>query len=78
MPSANRIAPGGWLFHVLNRGNARMEVFEKDADYQAFEVLLGETLERFAMRLLAYCHAFTHQNELDHPCRRSIARVQRR
>ena len=55
MPRTNRIAPGGWLFHVLNRGNARMEVFEKDADYRAFEVLLGETVERFRMRLLAYC-----------------------
>jgi putative transposase len=55
MPRTNRIAPGGWVFHVLNRGNARMGVFERDSDYQAFEALLRETCERFTLRLLAYC-----------------------
>lgn len=55
MPRINRVAPGGWVFHVLNRGNARQEIFEDDGDYLAFEALLGETAERFRMRLLAYC-----------------------
>jgi putative transposase len=55
MPRTNRIAPGDWVFHVLNRGNARMEIFRKDADYAAFRALLAETLERFRMRLLSYC-----------------------
>ena len=32
-----------------------MEVFRKDRDYEAFEALLGETLTRLRMRLLAYC-----------------------
>jgi putative transposase len=43
------------VFHVLNRGNARMTVFEKSADFKEFESLLRETCERFKMRLLAYC-----------------------
>ena len=43
MPRTNRIAPGGWVFHVLNRGNARAEIFADEADYRAFEVLLRET-----------------------------------
>lgn len=55
MPRTNRIAPGGWAFHALNRGNARMEIFSKDADFRAFEAILRETSERFAMRLLSYC-----------------------
>ena len=55
MPRTNRIAPGGWVFHVLNRGNARMAIFENDGDYRAFEGLLCETTERFKLRLLAYC-----------------------
>jgi len=54
MPRTNRVAPGGWVFHVLNRGNARDEIFEDDGDYLAFEVVLRETAERFRMRLLAY------------------------
>jgi putative transposase len=55
MPRTNRIAPGGWVFHVLNRGNARDEIFEDVGDYLAFEAVLRETAERFRMRLLAYC-----------------------
>lgn len=38
----------------MNRGNARAEIFEDEGDYRAFEGLLGETISRFKMRLLAY------------------------
>jgi len=55
MPRTNRVAPGGWAFHVLNRGNGRLRLFAKDADYRAFESVLRETAERLRMRLLAYC-----------------------
>jgi putative transposase len=54
MPRTNRIAPGGWVFHVLNRGNGRDDIFEDDGDYLAFEAVLSETAERFRMRLLSY------------------------
>jgi len=42
-------------YHVLNRGNARGEVFHKDDDYAAFLKLLVQASERLPMRLLAYC-----------------------
>ena len=42
-------------YHVLNRGNGRLEVFHKDDDYAAFLRLLCEASERVPMRLLAYC-----------------------
>jgi putative transposase len=42
-------------YHVLNRGNARAEVFHKDDDYAAFLKLLAEAGERHEMRLLGYC-----------------------
>jgi hypothetical protein len=45
MPRTARVAPGGLVFHVLNRGVARMQLFEKPADYQAFEQVLRETLD---------------------------------
>ena len=54
MPRTARIAPGGMVFHVLNRGVARMQLFEKPADYQAFEQVLGETLGEYPMRISAY------------------------
>jgi putative transposase len=42
------------VFHVLNRGVARMQLFEKAADYQAFEQVLRETLDESPMRICAY------------------------
>jgi len=42
-------------YHVINRGNARCEVFHKDEDYLAFVKLLSNAHERVPMRLLAYC-----------------------
>jgi putative transposase len=43
------------LFHVLNRGVGRMQLFFKDKDYAAFESLLLETWESQPMRICAYC-----------------------
>lgn len=50
-----RAAPGGFVYHVLNRANARLKIFEKDADYLAFERTLAEIQERVPMRILAWC-----------------------
>ena len=47
---------GGICYPVLNRGNNRMAVFHKDADYQAFVdlmILSGERARYRPMRLLA-------------------------
>jgi hypothetical protein len=55
MPRTARVAPGGMAFHVLNRGIARMQVFEKTGDYEAFERTLCETLRQTPMRICAYC-----------------------
>jgi putative transposase len=41
-------------YHVLNRGNARQQVFHKPDDYAAFVKLLVQAQERFSMRLLAW------------------------
>jgi len=55
MPRTARHAPGGMLFHVLNRGVGRMRLFLKDADFEAFERILAKTLETRPMRIAAYC-----------------------
>jgi hypothetical protein len=43
------------VFHVLNRGVARMQLFEKAGDYEAFERVLSETLQEAPMRIGCYC-----------------------
>src|SRR5579862_4496622 len=46
--------PGGTVFHVLNRANARARIFAKEADYAAFERVMKETIARKPMRILGY------------------------
>src|ERR1700688_576404 len=55
MGRPHRAAEGGYVYHVLNRANARMPVFEDEGDYEAFETVLAQAVERTETRLLAYC-----------------------
>ena len=36
MPRTSRASRGGFVYHVLNRGNGRSDVFHKDDDFAAF------------------------------------------
>ncbi len=60
MGRPKRAAPGGWVYHVLNRANARIPIFTKDEDFEAFERVLQEAVERTGMRLLSYCLMRNH------------------
>ena len=55
MPRTARASAGDCCYHIINRGNARAEVFHADGDYQAFLNLLGQASQRLPMRILAYC-----------------------
>lgn len=54
MGRPKRASRGGIVYHVLNRANARMSIFDKDEDFEAFERILEEAVQRFDIRLLAY------------------------
>jgi len=61
MPRRPRISTGGYVYHVLNRGVARLDIFEDDADFSAFEEVLAEALARMpGVRLLSYCLMSNH------------------
>ena len=55
LPSTVGIAPGGLVYHVINRGVGKNKLFFKDDDYLAFERIIQETLEKRPMRILSYC-----------------------
>lgn len=55
MPRQPRKAFGGEVYHVMNRGNCRMDIFRKPSDYLAFLELLEEGRRRTGMRILAFC-----------------------
>jgi putative transposase len=50
-----RASQGGYVYHVLNRANARLPLFQKDGDYEAFERVLAEARQRYDVPILAYC-----------------------
>ena len=54
MPRQPRADEAGKIYHALNRGNARNPIFFKDADYEAFERIIADGLEKFPVDLIAY------------------------
>jgi putative transposase len=69
MPRTARASAGNVVYHVINRGNARTEVFHKPDDFLAFEALLGLACERLPMRVLGYCLMPNHFHLVLHPRR---------
>ena len=55
MGRPHRAATGGLVYHVLNRANARLPLFEGQADYEQFLAVLTEAHRRVAMRTIGYC-----------------------
>ena len=55
-----RVAPGGLVYHVLNRAVARLPLFRKEADFDAFERIMQQALEQRPTRLLAWCLMRNH------------------
>ncbi len=55
MPRAARKAPGGQVYHVLNRAVGKRHLFGKDADFEAFQRVLIEAHQRHPIRILSYC-----------------------
>lgn len=69
MPRTARIAPGGVIFHVLNRGNARSRIFEKDLDYEAFSRVIAETAKLIPVEIFAYTVMPNHWHMVLRPTR---------
>jgi putative transposase len=55
MPYRQRTATAGIVFHVLNRGVRRLQLFDRPQDYRAFLKVFGEAQQRIPLRCLAYC-----------------------
>jgi putative transposase len=54
MPRSTRSILGGYVYHVLNRSNARAPLFLKEVDYLEFERILEEAFRRVLLRTLGY------------------------
>ncbi|MES2135182.1 MAG: transposase [Patescibacteria group bacterium] len=67
MPRIQRTDIGNHVYHVLNRANARAQIFDSKEDYLLFESILEEAVEKFDMRLLAYCLMPNHWHFVLYP-----------
>jgi putative transposase len=60
MPPIARTAPGGLVYHVLNRANGRLRLFSKDDDVLAFQSVLLLAHRRVPIRILDWCLMSNH------------------
>ena len=67
MGRPKRAADGGLIYHVLNRANARLPIFEKEGDYEAFERILAQSVKRTGTQLMAYCLMPNHWHLVVNP-----------
>ena len=69
MPRTVRVAPGGVIFHVLNRANARARIFDKNLDYEAFLSIIGETARLIPVEIFAFSIMRNHWHMVLRPTR---------
>lgn len=67
MPRHARVTVGGIVYHVINRANGRVRIFDEARDFQHFESLLCEGVELVDMRVLAYCIMPNHWHLVLYP-----------
>ena len=67
MPRVNRVDISDVVYHIINRANARMQIFDKDQDYLLFEKVLADAKEKFDMRILSYCIMPNHWHLILYP-----------
>ena len=60
MPRQARKAPGGLIYHVLNRAAGKEVLFRHERDFAGFVRGLHETLERTPIRICAFCLMSNH------------------
>ncbi|MDA8215907.1 MAG: transposase [Nitrospiraceae bacterium] len=60
MPRIARIAPRGYVYHVLTRGNNRQDVFKDEYDYRKYIELLSKCKNKYKFKLYHYVLMTNH------------------
>jgi putative transposase len=75
MPRPLRPIDDGLIYHVINRGNNRQDVFRKQRDFQAFLSALSDLKVRKPFELYGYCLLNNHFHLLMRPTGATISRI---
>jgi putative transposase len=60
MPRTARVAPKGYIYHVLTRGNNRQDDFREEADFKKYLALLSHYKEKYQFKLYHYVLMTNH------------------
>jgi len=75
MPRPLRPIDKGLIYHVINRGNNRQNIFDKPGDFEAFLSSMRDLKERRAFELYGYCLMPNHIHLLIKPLETTISRM---
>lgn len=82
MPRIPRLHIDGAFYHVILRGNHRQDIFFRPEDRLRFSELVAEVIDRFRMRVHAYCWMTNHIHLViqvsDVPLGKAMMRIARR
>lgn len=67
MPRSGRVDIGNHVYHIINRANTRVQIFDDADDYKQFETILEDAVEKYSMKLLAYCIMPNHWHLVLYP-----------
>lgn len=67
MPRRPRACPGGYIYHVWNRGAGRLRLFKKDGDFAAFNRTLVEAHAKHPIRIIDWCLMPDHWHFVVYP-----------
>jgi putative transposase len=60
MARRTRSIPGGFVYHVCNRGSRKGDLFDSCEEFSFFLQLLNQARGKHPMRIIAYCIMRTH------------------
>ncbi len=67
MPRLARGLADGMFYHIINRGNGHQAVFHKKHDYLSFQKVMMESLQKYSVKLYAWCLMPNHFHLLVSP-----------
>jgi putative transposase len=75
MPRPLRPIEDGLIYHIIDRGNNRQDVFHQEGDFRAFLQAMADLKQRKPFELYGYCLMSNHFHLLLRPCGAPVSRI---
>lgn len=78
MPRTARIAPIGYVYHILTRGNNRQDIFKDEKDYKEYIKILQKYKEKYKFKLYHFVLMRNHVHLVLEPVEGDLADIMKR